>query len=314
MESFWKGKRVFLTGGSGFIGSHLLHKLLDLGATVFATQHVHPVERGAIALHGFNTADAWQFMDVPQEAFDIVFHLAATAIVLDAEKYPDETFGTNVVGTYNVLRSFPNSTIIVASTDKVYGRSKIPYTEDTPLAGTHQIYEATKVAADVMAQAFFHRGKKVAITRACNIFGYDEESTRIIPHIIKSIRKNGVVHIRTNPDYVRDYLYVQDIVDGYLKLGEWRHWSDWESWNPVAFNFGGHNLSVMDLMNKISEVMEYSIEYVVDGNSTGEIKAQSLDWRLAWDTLGWQPSSFDTGIRKTINEYLSREVKWTSEE
>ena len=82
----------------------------------------------------------------------------------------------------------------------------------------------------------------------------------------------------------------------------------WESWNPVAFNFGGHNLSVMDLMTKISEVMDYGITYVVEESSKGEIKSQSLDWRLAYDILGWQPSSFDGGIRKTINEYLSREI------
>lgn len=313
MENFWKDKKVFLTGGSGFIGSHLLQKLVKLGADVTTTQHVKesPVCWGRYGvLPNFDVKDNMCFYSLLDSGYkpDVVFHLAATAIVLDAEVYPDETFGTNVIGTYNVLRAFPKSTIIVASTDKVYGRSKIPYTESTPLVGTHQIYEATKVAADVMAQAFFHRGQKVAITRACNIFGYDEESTRIIPHIIQSVRKNKVVHLRTSTDYVRDYLYVQDIVSGYLKLGEWRDWSDWAEWQSVAFNFGGHNLSVLDLMNHISEAMGLPIDYVVDGHSKGEIKVQSLDWRLAWDVLGWKPSPFSDGIKKTIDEYLCREV------
>jgi nucleoside-diphosphate-sugar epimerase len=101
---------------------------------------------------------------------------------------------------------------------------------------------------------------------------------------------------------------VQDIVDGYLKLAMWRHVMPWDGWNPVAFNFGGHNLSVYDLMYLISQVMDYNLTYVVEESSKGEIKAQSLDWRLAYDTLGWQPSSFDDGIRKTIDEYLSREI------
>jgi len=304
-NSFWKGKRVFLTGGSGLIGSNLLSKLLDLGAVVFATQHIHPIkDRRAIALHGFDITDAFQFLDVPNEIFDVVFHLAAYPIVTKSENNPDAAFGINVIGTYNLLRAFPNTTLIVASTDKVYGRAKVPYTEETPLLGTHQVYEATKTAADVLAQSFFHRGQKVAITRACNIFGYDEEFTRIVPHIINSLWKDAPIVLRSGADYVRDYLYVDDIVNGYLKLGEWRYWSDWADWQPIAFNFGGHNKSVEELIYHISGMMGKVPEINIIGDSKDEIKVQSLDWTLALDILGWQPSDFDEGLLETIHQYV----------
>lgn len=310
-NSFWKGKKVFLTGGSGFIGSHLLRALCDLGAHVYATQHITPIdEPRCTPLFGFDISDPMCFDTLWSEVFkpDIVFHLAAYPIVTKAEGNPDEAFATNVAGTYNVLRAFPNTTMIVASTDKVYGRAPVPYTEDTPLLGTHQAYEATKVAADVLAQSFFYRGQKLAITRACNIFGYDKESTRIVPHIITSILKNETIRLRSGVDYFRDYLYVDDIVEGYLKLGEWRHWSDWEDWQSVAFNFGGHNLSVLDLINLISEAMSVVPNFALVGGSNKEIKSQSLDWSLAYGILGWQPSSFYYGIRETIDEYVREEI------
>lgn len=310
-NSFWQNKKVFLTGGSGFIGSHLLHALCDLGAHVYATQHITPIdEPRCTPLFGFDISDPMSFDAVWSEVFkpDIVFHLAAYPIVTKAEDNPDEAFATNVAGTYNVLRAFPNTTIIVASTDKVYGRAPVPCSEDTPLLGTHQAYEATKTAADVLAQSFFHRGEKVAITRACNIFGYDKESTRIVPHIITSILKNETIRLRSGVDYFRDYLYVGDIVEGYLKLGEWRHWSDWGDWQPVAFNFGGHNLSVLDLINIISEAMGVTPNYEVVGNSTNEIKNQQLDWSLAYEVLKWIPSPFSMGIKETICEYTREEI------
>ena len=310
-NSFWQNKKVFLTGGSGFIGSNLLHTLCDLGAHVYATEHITPIdEPRCTPLFGFDIADSSSFDEIWAERFkpDIVFHLAAYPIVTKAENNPDGAFEMNVVGTYNVLRAFPNTTMIVASTDKVYGRAPVPYTEQTPLLGTQQVYEATKTAADVLAQSFFYRGQKLAITRACNIFGYDKESTRIVPHIITSILKNETILLRSGVDYFRDYLHVDDIVEGYLMLAEWRHWSDWEDWHPVAFNFGGHNLSVFDLINLISEAMGVTPNYQVVGNSTNEIKNQQLDWSLAYEVLRWIPSPFSMGIKKTIDEYVREEI------
>lgn len=308
MANFWKGKRVFLTGGSGLIGSALLSKLLDLGATVFATQHVHEVkDNRAVRFTGFDITDAFQFMDVPQEAFDVVFHLAAYPIVTKSEDNPDTAFGVNVVGTYNVIRSFPHSTIVVASTDKVYGRAPIPYNEDTPLLGTHQIYESTKTAADVLAQSFFYRGQKIAITRACNIFGYDEESTRIVPHIIVSLLRENIIQLRSGCQFTRDYLHVDDIVTGYLRLAEWRHWTDWANWQSPAFNFGGHNFGVCELIEKIADIMGVEPLYNVVGGGDEEIMSQSLDYGLVKHILNWEPRNFEIGMRKTIEEY-SRKV------
>ena len=203
-DKFWKDKNIFITGGTGFLGSYLTKALVDYGANVTL------LVRDDIPKSNLYSGDEYKSINVVRGSLedyylierilgeyeiDTVFHLAAQAIVGVSNRNPLGTFISNIQGTWNILEASRRSPLIrrvvVASSDKAYGdQEKLPYDESMPLQGKHP-YDVSKSCADLIAQSYYETYKlPVCITRCGNLYGGgDLNFNRIIPQSIKSILK-----------------------------------------------------------------------------------------------------------------------------
>ncbi len=305
-----KSKNILVTGGAGFIGSHLTDKLIKESNKVVVVDNLSSGRKENI-----NRKAKFYKMDIrspklsdvlKREKIEIVFHLAAQPIVETAYSSPFETIESNIMGTTNLLEicrlNGKLKSIVVASSDKAYGKSdKLPYTEDSPLKGDHP-YDFSKTATDLIAQTYFKTyNLPVVITRFSNTFGpRDVYFNRIIPGIFESIIKNKELLIRSDGKMVREYTYVDDIVDGCVKLAQ-----NIDKIRGEAFNFGSKNIfSVMDVVKNIEEILGTKINYKILNIAKNEIPEQYLDWTKAKIKLNWEPkTSFEEGIGKTFEWY-----------
>lgn len=305
-----KTKNILVTGGAGFIGSHLVDELVARRHQVFVVDDLSSGrEKNLNPKAKFYKADVRDkniFKILEKEKIGGVFHLAAQPIVQEAYKNPLETIETNVMGTANLLeacrRKGDLDFIVVVSSDKAYGRAKIlPYKENSPLRGNHP-YDVSKSAADLIAQAFFSTyGLPVLITRFSNVFGpRDFNFSRIIPGALEAALKNKKFQIRSDGKMIREYTYVKDVVLGCIKLA-----SKIREVRGEAFNFGSANIfSVIEVVKKIEEILGQKIKYNILDIAKNEIPEQYLDWTKAKEKLGWEPAvSFKQGITETYNWY-----------
>ncbi|WP_207643686.1 GDP-mannose 4,6-dehydratase [Desnuesiella massiliensis] len=317
MTSFWKERNVFITGCTGFLGSYMSKKLVELGANVTG------LVRDTIPKSNLYVGDHYKKMNIVQGSLedydlieralgeyeiDTVFHLAAQAIVGVANRNPMSTFKANILGTCNILECCRKSPlvkrVVIASSDKAYGdQITLPYDEDMPLKGTHP-YDVSKSCTDLIAQSYFHTYKlPVCITRCGNLYGGgDLNFNRIIPQTIRSVINNKRPIIRSDGTFIRDYFYVEDASNAYLLLAE-----KLEAMNLAgeAFNFSNEiQLTVLDLVEKILIAMDSSLEPLVLNEGSNEIKHQYLSAKKAREILGWKPCyTIDEGLRKTIDWY-----------
>jgi CDP-glucose 4,6-dehydratase len=241
---------------------------------------------------------------------DTVFHLGAQAIVSVAARSPLATLESNVRGTWNVLetcRLHSNMVerIVVASSDKAYGEpGELPYTEDMPLQGKYP-YEVSKSCADLITQSYFHSyGLPVAVARCGNIYGGgDLNWSRIVPGTIRSLLRGESPVLRSDGQYIRDYIYVKDVARAYLSLAE--HLGDPQV-RGESFNFSPESrVTVLEIVDKIRELMNCRhIRPTVLDQARGEIRNQYLSAGKASRVLGWQPSyTMEEGLRETIAWY-----------
>ncbi|MBN1157024.1 GDP-mannose 4,6-dehydratase [Candidatus Woesearchaeota archaeon] len=312
----WEEKNVFVTGGSGFVGSWLTKKLLEKNAnvTVLVRDEVKNSGLNLLNVEGYNVVRGditdYSVVERALNEFEIetVFHLAAQAIVGIANRSPLPTFRTNIMGTCNVLEAARSIStvkrVIVASSDKAYGpHEKLPYTEDFPLKGTHP-YDVSKTCTDLVSQAYFHTYElPVSILRCANIYGgADMNFNRIIPGTIKSILFDEAPIIRSDGKFKRDYFYVEDAADAYILLGEQQD----KKFFGEAFNFGtGIPISVLDLVDEIIKASgKTAMKPKILNQASGEIRDQFLSSEKAKKIFNWKPR-FGTGegLRKTFDWY-----------
>ena len=317
MSQNWKNRRVFVTGSAGFIGGWLTERLIEAGADVTCFVLDQPKESRFISegmskkvkvIEG-TLAD----FDVLEKAMkaakpEYVFHLAAQALVGVALKDPLETFESNIRGTYNLLevcrRHFASIPIIVASSDKAYGDSKVlPYTEDLPLHGMHP-YDVSKSCTDLLALTYAHTYcLPITVARFGNVYGGgDMHLSRIVPGTILSVLNGETPIIRSDGTPKRDYVYVMDVVDGYIALAE-----NIEKTKGEAFNFGPKRpLSVLEVVTEITKAMGKNVSPKILNEAKFEIQDQYLASDKAKKVLGWAPKvSFEDGIKKTIDWYTN---------
>lgn len=189
----------------------------------------------------------------------------------------------------------------MASSDKAYGKKCDNATEDNPMAGNHP-YDVSKSCTDLIARTYFHTyGTPVTVSRFGNIYGPgDLNMNRIIPGIMKSLIDNVRLEVRSDGTFLRDYVYVKDVVDGYIVLAEKIDIAKGE-----AFNFSsGYNFSVLDLISKIGNILNKKVDYKIVNNQKNEIPAQSLNFEKANRILGWKADSiFDESIKETYEWY-----------
>jgi len=315
--SFWNNRNVFITGCTGFLGSYLAKELVNQGANVTG------LVRDIVPQSNLYTGEEYKKINMVsgeienepllerilgEYEIDTVFHIAAQAIVGVANRNPLATFETNIRGTYNLLEAARRSPlvkrIIVASSDKAYGeQTRLPYHEDMPLKGSHP-YDVSKSCTDLLAQAYHKTyGLPVCITRCGNLYGGgDLNFNRIIPHTIMSVLKGERPVIRSDGKFIRDYFYIEDAVKAYLLLAE--KMTDLKL-EGQAFNFSNEiQLTVLELVNKILELMKSDLTPVILNQGSNEIIHQYLSAKKAREILGWKPSfTLEEGLTRTIDWY-----------
>ncbi len=234
-NNFWKNKKVLITGYEGFLGSQLTSTLLNYGAKIWGldiiTHRKHTVLSGEELkkiniIRGSVTNFSLVSKIIRENKIEYIFHLAAEALVDECLKNPVRGFSSNIKGTWNVLEAARNNNtikaIVIASSDKAYGSHKeLPYKEGAPLRGNHP-YDVSKSCADLIAYTYYHTyNLPVCVTRCGNIFGPgDFNFSRIIPDAIRSAIKGRTLIIRSDGKFTRDYIHVDDIVNGYILLAQ----------------------------------------------------------------------------------------------
>jgi len=235
---------------------------------------------------------------------DYVIHLAADPLVEVVYNNPYRALETNILGTVNILEICRKldriKGIIVASTDKAYGKTKKAYTEDTPLRGDHP-YGVSKACADLISYSYFQTyNLPVVITRLANVYGEgDLNFHRIIPDICCAVIENKVLNLRSNGKYVRDYIYIKDAVDAYIFLLR-----NIEKVKGEAFNFSSYdNLSVIDVIKKSEKALKVIIPYTIKFTAKNEIPFQKLNIVKA-RKFGWHPFyTMDNVLNDTLQWY-----------
>jgi CDP-glucose 4,6-dehydratase len=303
----WLNKNVFVTGSTGFVGSHLVQELLRLGANVTALVRKPQLHDKINYVMG--SLDDFQIIKKALEdnEIDTVFHMAALAVVGESHLNPITAFETNIRGTWNVLEACRQTSVkrvIVTSSEKVYGDSaNPPYVESMPLAGRHP-YDVSKSCADLIAAAYFHTYKlPVCMVRCGNLFGGgDLNFTRLIPETIQSLSKNQAPVIRGDGISARDFFYIEDGIRAHLLVAE-----KMES-SPIAgeaFHFSYESpRTVLEVVDKITKLMEIDLMPIIQNQNSHEPKHQFLSAAKARDLLGWKPVyGFESGLIKTIEWY-----------
>lgn len=312
----FKGKNVLVTGGTGFVGSHLVEELVNLGANVITTfEYTDP--SSYFIMKGLDKKVTMVDIDIGQfdKVFDIVtklevdyiFHLAAQAIVTTAYANPRRTLESNIMGTTNVLESarlYPKvKAVVVASSDKAYGKLESgQYIETDPLKGDHP-YDVSKSATDLIANMYSKTYQIPVVTsRFGNIYGEgDNNFSRIIPGIMMSLLNNETLELRSDGKAVRDYLYVKDVVNGYLMLAQ-----NIDETKGEAFNFGSNDtLSVIGLIEEIEKALKIKVPYKVLNIAKNEIPYQSLSYEKI-KKMGWKNE-------KNVKTTAERIYEWYKE-
>lgn len=301
------------------VGSALSRALVDLGAYVVAlVRDADPTSEfyrsGTVASTAIVNGGLEEFTDVERAVNEhetsVILHLGAQTIVATAHRSPLSTFASNVMGTAHVMeaaRRHPEivSAVVVASSDKAYGeREDLPYREEMPLAGRAP-YEVSKSCADLIAQAYGHTyDTPVAIARCGNIYGPgDLNWSRLIPGTVRSLLRHEQPVLRSDGTFLRDYLYVADVVDAYLALAE----AVLAGSNIVAaFNFGPERpMTVLEIYRQTClATVGHEVDPLVLGDAKHEIHDQCVDASLARERLGWRPShSLAEGLAATVAWY-----------
>jgi len=309
------GQRVLVTGATGFIGSHLVERLLREGARVQAMAHY----RGSPDLHNleFLGKEALAEIDITRgdvrdpsfvrrsvEDCAVVFHLAALVGIPYSYAAPASYVQTNVEGTLNVLeacRLEGTQRVVHTSTSECYGSARyVPMDEEHPLQAQSP-YAATKIAADKLAESYYRSfGTPVTTVRPFNTFGPRQSARAVIPTIIgQLLLKPGTVRLGSlHP--VRDLTFVTDTVDGFVRAAR----ADGAVGETV--NLGvGHGVSIGELAAAIMKIAGVEVELESDEErirpERSEVSRLISSNAKARELLGWQPTvPLDDGIERTV--------------
>jgi CDP-glucose 4,6-dehydratase len=317
-RDFWVDKRIFITGSSGFLGSWMVRTLRQRGATVIGLVRDQSADRNSLAddyaVPHFTVYGQIEDLNTLRRAIneyevDTVIHLAAQPIVNVALRDPVGTFEANLRGTWNVLEACRQyggtKRVIIASSDKAYGHSKqLPYVEDMPLLGRAP-YDVSKSCADLLARSYYETyGLPVCVTRAGNFYGGgDLNFNRIVPGTIRWALAGERPQLRSDGTMVRDYIYVRDVVGGYMAIAEAMERPDVSG---EAFNLSHENpISVIDLTRRILTACDRpDLEPLVLAEAKSEIQEQFLSARKARERVGWSAHwSLDDALGETVKWY-----------
>lgn len=328
-ETFWAGKRVLVTGHTGFKGSWLSLWLSRMGASVCGVALPPDSEPSLYSLAKVDSVLESNFLDINdldnlQAVFssfkpEIVLHLAAQALVRDSYKDPLKTFSTNVLGTLNVLEATRSCAsvraVVVVTTDKCYENKEWHWGyRETDALGGYDPYSASKACAEIAANAWRQSFMgvngidanrcSVATARAGNVIGGgDWSQDRLVPDLIKAVMANRAVVLR-NPEAIRPWQHVLEPLSGYLMLAERlvNEGGDWESaWNfgPVDADAKSVAWIVEKLIEKFGSDSRWKLDEVAQPHEATYLK---LDCSRANQILEWNPVwSLDQCLDKIVS-------------
>jgi len=330
-QSFWKNKRVMVTGHSGFKGSWLTFWLQKLGCKVLGISNNVPFSdgiyelgelSGALSNSDFGLPEFINVLDKPKldeisQNFkpEIIFHLAAQPLVFQSYANPVETFNTNLIGTVNVLESVKKSNdllaIVSVTSDKVYKIGEITrhFSEDDCLGGRDP-YSASKACSDLATEAYYHSyfskmDVGVAVARSGNVIGGgDWSKDRLIPDIFRSWQQRKTLNLR-NPLAVRPWQHVIEVIYGYLLLAERLVENPKKFSRP--YNFGPltpKNYSVHKVVDLFAHSLENNLNIEVAApKQLDETHSLIIDTRFVRETLGWE-------ARWSLEEIVEYTTTW----
>ena len=304
-----------VTGDTGFKGAWLSLWLQELGATVVGVGLPPEDERGvyaAVADHDHRDADIRDADAIGSVLHDVapevVFHLAAQALVRRSYEQPAGTYDTNVVGTANVLEALPSSVgaIVVVTSDKVYRQdgSAHAFRETDPLGGADP-YSTSKACAElVVAEWSRRRDIPVSTARAGNVIGGgDRGADRLLPDVVRGVESGQTTKVR-NPHATRPWQHVLEPLAGYLRLAE----RLLAGGAPNALNFGPvESATVADVVELFVGDLGAGRWEVDDRHHPHEAPTLALDSSLAGETIEWTPKlDLRTSIALTARWYRAQ--------
>lgn len=322
-KDFWVGKKVLITGHTGFKGSWLTFWLKESGALICG-----------LSLDPITSPSLWTELNLDLEGFDlrfdirsvdwvakvrefepeIVFHLAAQPLVVTGWSEPLMTFETNVIGTANLLNelSFIDSvkTILVTTTDKVYklDGEKIARTEGSELGGRDP-YAASKAAVELLIESWPLPEKiKIASARSGNVIGGgDWSKDRLIPDIVRSGIEKKELELRF-PTAIRPWQHVIEPIHGYMMLAEAMHSN---KFNHKSVNFGPsiqNQVTVEEIVKYCYHIMPKELRFniVLKSEKYYESELLILDSTLAKNEVGWTPMlNWKESVEISLDWYIS---------
>jgi CDP-glucose 4,6-dehydratase len=310
---------VLVTGGHGLLGAWLIKALLEQGARVVALRRDEPAVSTLVmlgladhvdAVHGDVCEAGLIARTLNEYDVDSVFHLAAQTLVPTANRSPLSTFETNIRGTWLVLeacRLHSVRSVIVASSDKAYGRqTELPYSERQSLIPTFP-YDVSKAAADLLTRSYWHTYRlPAAVTRFANLYGGgDTNRSRLVPEAVAAALEGRAPVIRSDGSPERDFLYVEDAARAYVAI--WRALLSGVGAAGEAFNAGGGQPHrVGDVVATICRLAGSGVEPEIRGAGVphGEIDRQWVDSAKLRELTGWEPRvGLEEGLRRTIEWY-----------
>ncbi len=317
-----ENKKVLVTGADGFIGSHLVERLIDEGCKVKAFVY-------------YNSFNSWGWLDsLPKEKLnkieifsgdvrdpngvrtaikgcDVVFHLAALIAIPYSYHSPDSYVDTNIKGTLNILQACKDlgvEKLLVTSTSEVYGTALyVPIDEKHPKQGQSP-YSATKIGADHIAESFYRSfDLPVTIVRPFNTFGPRQSARAVIPTIITQLL-NGNSEIKLGAIHpTRDLLFVKDTANGFVEIAK----SD--KVNGQEINIATNSeISVGDLAQKIINKINPSVKIITDHErlrpEKSEVERLFGDNTKIKELTNWKPQyNLDKGLEETITWFSKKE-------
>ena len=298
--------KFIVTGGAGFVGSHLVKLLVKEGHTVTVIDNLHTGKkenlRSVIQQITFKKIDIRNYEELEKNMKNIdgVFHQAALTVVQDSFKNPQEYYDVNVGGTENIfkLAQKNNFKVVYASSSSVYGhQEKVPIKENASRNPINP-YGQTKLDNEYLVEKYSKIGVKIIGLRYFNIFGEGQtlEYAGVITKFLDRIKQNKAPIIFGEGSQIRDFIYVEDIVMANLLAMK-------SKVNNLLVNIGtGKSITILELAKMFLEISNLELKPIFKNALDGDIEKSQADIELATSSFNWKP-------KKMLNEWLIEILK-----